>query len=192
MNKTVSIRLLVFIFFTLVSSLLPLVSFDGYSIIANTTSHLGAQGSPYAWVMNLVFISLGLTSFIILYKTNIRYHQVIGSVFSISLILTGLFRHESLIEGYQSVIIYDYLHSIFATTTGISFVLLAFGHGFMSTYKQRLFGFALATIATLISLLMMLLPDYIGLLQRLIFMSAFSWIFFYMKSPESKQFESNE
>lgn len=44
--------------------LLPLWSFRGYSIAENTTSHLGAQGSPHAWVMNLVFIAIGLASFL--------------------------------------------------------------------------------------------------------------------------------
>jgi hypothetical protein len=35
--------------FLLVSTSMPFFSFEGYSILRNTTSHLGAQGSPHAW-----------------------------------------------------------------------------------------------------------------------------------------------
>jgi hypothetical protein len=33
---------------------LPFISFEGYSILSNTTSHLAALESPYAWVINTV------------------------------------------------------------------------------------------------------------------------------------------
>jgi len=181
------INILIYIIFISVSSLLPLFSFQGYSIMTHTTSHLGAQGSPYAWIMNLTFILLGLTSLRICIKTKIRFHQVIGSIFSISLILTGVFRHASFIEGYSSNILEDVLHSIFATSTGTSFVLLAFGHGFMSSHKQRFSGLLIALVATLISLGMMVFPPYMGLFQRIMFYTSFGWIFFYMKPPVDKQ-----
>ncbi|MDP2425336.1 MAG: DUF998 domain-containing protein [bacterium] len=186
--STRRINIFIYVIFFIVSTFLPLISFQGYSIITNTTSHLGAQGSPYAWVMNLTFILLGLTSLRIFIKTNIRFHQVIGSIFSISLLLTGIFRHSALIEGYSSIIIEDTLHSIFATTTGTSFVLLAFGHGFISSSKQRISGLLLAGIATVLSLTMMFFPLYMGLFQRIMIFSSFGWIFFYMKPPMDKQF----
>jgi len=139
---------IVYILFILVAFLLPLYSFEGYSIISNTTSHLGAQGSPNAWVMNLTFITLGLASIFVVILSKVRFHQVIGSIFGISLILTGIFQHGSFIEGYTSNLFEDQLHSIFATMTGISFVFLAFGHGFMSHGKQRLLGFSLGLVAS--------------------------------------------
>lgn len=39
---------------------LPAVSAPEYSILRDTTSGLGAQGAPWAWVMNTVFAPLGL------------------------------------------------------------------------------------------------------------------------------------
>ncbi len=45
----------------LVVFILPFFSAPGYTIWRNTTSHMGAQGSPHAWVMNLVFILLGIS-----------------------------------------------------------------------------------------------------------------------------------
>jgi hypothetical membrane protein len=44
--------------------ILPFFSVDEYSILKNTTSHLGAQGAPYAWVMNVVFTLLGTAAIV--------------------------------------------------------------------------------------------------------------------------------
>lgn len=49
----------VYIFLILAMFLLPSFSVEGYSVLKNTTSHLGAQNAPYAWVMNVVFFMLG-------------------------------------------------------------------------------------------------------------------------------------
>ena len=182
--------ILVFIVFILVSSILPIYSFPGYSIIANTTSHLGAQGSPNAWIMNLTFILLGITSLWIAIQSKIRLYQVVGSMFGLSLLLTGVFKHGALIDGYTTVLLEDQMHSVFATTTGISFVILAFSHGFMSKGKQRWIGIILAIAASLISLGMAMMPPYMGILQRLMFILSFSWLFFYMKPPKDKQYIS--
>ena len=181
-----------YILFLLVSLLLPIFSFDGYSIISNTTSHLGAQGSPNAWIMNLTFIILALTTLWIVLSTKVRFHQVFGFIFSLSLLITGLFRHGSLIEGYPSNLVFDQLHSIFATTTGISFVILSLGHGFTSQGKQKTIGFLLAFGATLLSFAMMALPAYMGIFQRLMFILAFAWLFFAMKAPINMQYTKTQ
>jgi len=184
------VKISIYLMFIMVSFLLSLFSFDNYSIFSNTTSHLGAQGSPYAWVMNFTFISLGLVSFVMMISSRIIYHKVVGSVFAISLVFTGIFQHESLLANFQSIIWLDQLHSVFATTTGISFVLLSAGHGFMSKGKQRMYGFALALIATLLSLFMTLIPSYMGLFQRVMFMVSFGWLFFYMNNPIERQMKT--
>ena len=180
--------IIVFLVFIFVSSLLPFFSFQGYSILSNTTSHLGAQGSPNAWIMNLTFILLGLTAFWIVIISRVRLYQVIGSVFGLSLIMTGVFKHGALIDGYTSILLEDQMHSLFATTTGISFVILAFSHGFMSKGKQRMIGLYLAVVVSLISFGMVMMPPYMGILQRLMFILSFSWLFFYMKPPRDKQY----
>ena len=139
------------ILFLLVSFILPFYSFEGYQIIKHTTSHLGAQGSPHAWMMNLVFMGLGLLSLYKVNQTKIIYIQLFGSVFSISLIFTGIFRHAPLMDLSDVNQLHDTLHSIFATTTGFSFVILLFGYGFMSQHQTRYLAWSLAMISTLIS-----------------------------------------
>ena len=190
MTKHKKIYMFVYLQFVLVSLMLPFFSFENYSIILNTTSHLGAQGSPYAWIMNVTFMMLGFSALMRVTTTQVRYHQVLGALFSISLILTGVFRHASLIQSVTSIVWQDQLHSVFATLTGFSFVLLATGHGFMARNKQRIYGFILATIATAISLLMVVFSNYAGLLQRLMLLMAFMWLFFIMVPPTSNQMKS--
>ncbi|TCI53145.1 DUF998 domain-containing protein [Exiguobacterium sp. SH5S13] len=172
---------LVFLAFLVVSTVLPLFSFDGYSLVSNTTSHLGAQASPHAWVMNVTFIALGVMTVLVTLTTRVRYHQVFGALFGTSLLLTGIFHHAPLMDGVPVDLFHDQMHSVFANATGFTFTLLAAGHGFMSHGRQRVAGFLLAAIAVIIPLCMWLAPDYMGLLQRTMFISAFWWLFFYMK-----------
>ncbi len=176
-----------YLLFLLVSFVLPFYSFEGYSIISNTTSHLAAQASPYAWIMNIVFVLLGLSSVWVSIQSKIRYHQIIGVLFGLSLLMTGIFQHAPLIETVSVNDINDNLHSIFANLTGISFTLLAFGHGFMSAHRQRIIGILMGFISIGLSLAMFSLPMCMGLFQRLMFMSAFAWLFFYMDVPKEKQ-----
>ena len=182
--KKNKVAIIVYILFLAVSNGLALISFEGYSLLSNTTSHLGAQGSPNAWVMNFVFMCLGIMSIWITLSSNIRFYQVVGTIFGLSLILTGVFRHAPLTDSTQFNLFHDQLHSIFASATGFSFTFLAAGHGFMSHKWQRIGGVVMAVVATLIPLGMMALPAFMGLLQRVMFVSAFGWLFFYMKPPQ--------
>lgn len=129
------VKVFSYMLFVLVAFILPFFSFKGYSIINHTTSHLGAQGSPYAFIMNGMFVLLGLLSFYTFFQTKVVFYQVIGGLFGISLALTGVFLHGPLVEGIVVNTLYDTLHSVFASTTGFSFTFLVFGHEFMHTGK---------------------------------------------------------
>lgn len=181
MLKSKKISIIIYILFLLVAFGLPFFSFEGYSIIGNTTSHLAAQASPFAWVMDIVFIVLGAMAIYINYTTRVLYYQVIGGIFGLSLIMTAFFPHAPMIENVPTNLLYDQMHSIFASITGFSFTLLAVGHGVMCRGKQQFWGIIIAIVAMLISLGMMLVPSVMGLLQRIMFISAFAWLFFYMK-----------
>lgn len=186
--KNNRLSIIIIFLFLIVSTGLPFYSFEGYSILSNTTSHLGAQGSPYAWLMNLVFIALGLMSIWITFQSKILYHQILGLIFGFSLVLTGIFQHAPLNNLLPINLLHDQLHSIFATTTGFSFTLLAAGHGFISIGMQRTVGIIMSIVATLLSILMVVFPDVMGILQRLMFISAFGWLFFFMVPPKKRQY----
>src|SRR5690606_608427 len=102
-------------------------SVDTYSIIKNTTSHLGAQSSPNAWIMNISFILVGITCILEawLHLRRFLFHKILLSIFGLSLMLTGIFRHAPIIEGVIFNSIEDKLHSIFATVVGFSFAIYA-------------------------------------------------------------------
>ncbi len=171
-----------FILFLTVSFLLPFFSFKGYSVLSNTTSHLGAQGSPYAWVMNTVFILLGIMTILHTGRTGSLYSRIFGLIFGLSLALTGVFQHAPLAESVQVVNqFHDLLHSIFATATGFSFTIFAAGHAFMSRGAQRIAAVALAVIAIAVPLIMFGIPSVMGITQRFMFIAAFYWLFFYYK-----------
>lgn len=172
------ISLIIFIVFIVVSSILPYFSFDGYSIISNTTSHLGAQGSPYAWIMNISFMLLGLRSLQLTSYHHSVSIRLFGLMFGTSLILTGVFRHAPLIDGVTLNVMSDTFHSIFATTTGISFAIVAFTSFINNKSKERYIALLLLFIATAVPLIMMLFPSMMGITQRFMFITSFAWIFF--------------
>lgn len=180
-------RRLAFLTFLIVSTVLPFFSFEGYSFLRHTTSHLGAQGSPHSWVMNSTFFLLGATAGYAAWKTNVWYHRVLGGLFGLSLLLTGVFHHAPLVDGVASVAWQDTWHSVFATATGFLFTLLAAGHGFMTQGAQRIIAFVLAGVAIIIPIGMFAIPEVMGVLQRVMFISAFWWLFFYMKVPNHYQ-----
>lgn len=178
-----------YVLFILVAFVLPFFSFENYSIAKHTTSHLGAQGSPNAWVMNVVFYMLGAYSVILSYKTKIPYVQVLGMCFGVCLIMTGFYRHAPLITGVLMDIVHDQKHSFFATATGFIFALLSFGCGFICNGRQRIIAFFLGFFSTMTPILMLLKPNYMGIYQRVMFLMAFYWFFFYVKFPKEKKFK---
>lgn len=165
----------------LVMLLLPLWSFEGYSVVEHTTSHLGAQGSPNAWVMNATFLVVGVAAQFAGWR-KLGSHPLallLLSLFAISLVLTGLYRHAPVIEGVEANDFEDRRHSLFATTTGIGFVAFAVSMAFISRVsRDRAIAAVVAGAATLLSLAMAVWPDLAGLFQRAMFLMAFVWLIY--------------
>jgi len=161
--------------------LLPLFSYKDYSIIKNTTSQLGAQNTPNAWVMNLPFIGLGLS---VIYQginklKRYYFQQFIILIFGISFILTGIYRHAPIDSSLSYNGYHDMLHSFFATSTGFAFTLFAFSLSFIQKIKrQRVLSILIAIVATILSILMFYLPQLAGIWQRGIFILSFAWFLY--------------
>jgi len=170
-----------YVLFLIVSFLLPFYSFEGYSILNNTTSHLGAQGSPNAWLMNVVFFILGLVAIMKTSSTGMPFTRVSGLFFGLSLILTGIFRHAPLTDVFQVNYLHDTLHSFFATTTGFSFAALAAGQAILNKSNQKYAALLMAVLAIAIPLAMFNFPLLMGIFQRVMFITAFGWLYFYFK-----------
>ena len=163
---------------------LPFYSADTYSIIKNTTSHLGAQSTPNAWIMNAAFVLVGISCVLEawLHLGRFWFHKILLSIFGLSLALTGIFHHAPIIEGVIFNSFEDKLHSIFATIVGFSFAIYAMSSAFIEkAVRYRIIDIAVGFTATILSVLMSYLPNYSGIWQRAIFIISFIWLIFMLE-----------
>ena len=173
----------VYIIMLLVMFILPFFSVDDYSIMKNTTSHLGAQDAPYAWIMNVVFALLGIAAITDGWRHLHNYwlHKVVLMIFGISLVLTAFFQHAPIVSGVEYNETEDHLHSKFATITGFSFVFFAVASAFIETTTlRRIIAVAIGIIASLLSMLIFNLEDLAGIWQRLMFILVFAWLIYFL------------
>jgi len=163
----------------IVMFMLPFFSVESYTILKNTTSHLGAQNEPNAWIMNVTFVCLGLASIVSgwnFYK-GFWFYRIILIVFGISLIFAAYYQHGPIDTGIKYDINENKLHSLFSNITGFSFTLLAISTAFILKQKnERLLALGIGISATILSLLMFKISDLMGVWQRIIFITSFGWM----------------
>ncbi len=158
--------------------LLPLISFPEYSIIANTTSHLGSQGAPYNWVVNSIFIIVGV---MVIMDGNyafkhLYFQRVCMIVFGIGLIGSGLFPHRSLLDGSSNLTL-DYLHTLFSTLSVVTFAILAFSFIFVFEDKRlRWLAGAMFLVVIIAPTLMLYIGSVQGIVQRIMMLFGFVWL----------------
>lgn len=165
----------------LVMFLLPFYSASGYSVVKHTTSQLGAQHTPNAWIMNLTFILMGFSSILAGwdYFQGYWFHRICLLVFGISLILVAYFHHAPIDALTPFNKHQDDLHSLFATTTGISFILLAISTAFLQTGRMHMIlALSIAILACLFSILIFRFPQLAGIWQRSLFVLSFGWLLY--------------
>jgi hypothetical protein len=158
---------------------LPFFSVESYSIVSNTTSHLGAQHAPYAWIMNGVFIMLGVATILLsfVFKDKQPISQYLLVLFGAALIMTAVFRHRPILSDVEFNVMHDQLHSLSASIVGFSFVLFSFSFLISRAKKSiKIIAVLLGTAATLLSLMMLFFPEYMGVFQRIMFIGSFFWI----------------
>lgn len=161
---------------------LPFYSVEGYSILRNTTSHLGAQKTPNALIMNIVFVLLGITCILEAWRYLRDYwvQKILLSIFAIGLILVAFFRHAPIMTDTLYNINEDALHSLFASMIGFSFTLFTITAAFIEkTIARRLLALFLGLSAMGFSYLMFTHQSLAGLWQRLMFMVSFGWLLFF-------------
>ncbi len=160
---------------------LPFFTAEGYSIISHTTSQLGAQKTPNSWIMNFTFALMGLTSIYAGWTHYSKYwlNKLLLVCFGISLVLTAIYSHAPINPTLTFSIREDELHSLFASTTGFSFTILAISTGFTKKSKsEKLLPIIIGVLATILSLMMFTIGSFMGVWQRLIFITSFGWLIF--------------
>jgi hypothetical membrane protein len=167
--------------------LLPFFSVESYSIINNTTSQLGAQNAPHAWIMNVVFVLLGIFSIGAGWKVYKGYllHRILLASFGISLILVAQYQHAPIDAAIEYDQPEDMLHSLFSNITGFSFTLLAISTSLILKYKtDRIIALAIGIAVTGLSILMFKFTDLMGIFQRIIFIVSFGWMIYVFRDEE--------
>lgn len=163
--------------------ILPFYSLKDYTILKNTTSHLGAQNTPNSWIMNVTFISLALTSIWVGWKFLGKYwfQKISLLIFGIALSMTAIFQHAPIDPALEFSIQEDKMHSFFANITGFSFSAFAVSLGFVTKRKKhRILAFTVTVLAPLLSALMFYKPTegLMGIWQRCIFIGMFGWMIY--------------
>lgn len=162
--------------------LLPIFSFEGYSITKNTLSELGAQKAPGNWLANSTIILLSLAVVLLSTKQLKLYWKqlVVLYFFAISFFLMGIYQLAGF-DAHTHIFNYtdDALHSLFTMIAGFAFCLFCVYFIFIVRKKrhrwQTLAAFSLALAAPI---LMLLVPEYRGLFQRFLYLGVFGWLFY--------------
>ncbi len=94
-------------------------------MIRHTTSQLGAQMTPNAWVMNTVFFLLGAACIIEswFYLKKYWFQKILLTIFGLSLIFTAIYQHAPVNLDLAYDLREDQLHSFFASVVGFSFTI---------------------------------------------------------------------
>jgi hypothetical membrane protein len=180
----IKIYVLSYLILILVMFLLPFFSSEGYSIVKNTTSQLGAQKTPHSWIMNLTFVLMGFSSVYAGWSHFDGYwmQRILLLIFGISLMLVAFFNHKPIDSSLDYSMDEDKLHSLFAAVTGFSFTILAISTGFIKDDKSKMIlPIVIGIVATFLSLLMFKLDNYSGIWQRLMFIITFGWMIYEFK-----------
>lgn len=177
-----------FLVLILAMFILPFFSFTEYSILKNTTSQLGAQNTPNAWIMNLVFILIGFASVIEgwIHLKRYWFHKFVITIFGLALILTALFQTAPIVEGIPFNDYEDGMHTLFANIVGFSFAVFAFSAAFIvRRTRERLLALLICIMAIGLSVLIFSIAGYAGILQRTMFIIAFAWLIFFFNRTSS-------
>ena len=170
----------VYVLMILAAFILPFFSSEGYSIVQNSLSELGAQATPGSWIMNLVFVLLSVVTVLLGTKVLRRYWAPLYLLylFALALFLTAVFRHAPIME--VSFLEKEHLiHSIFSMITGTAFSMYCIAVVFfIERTLARASAILMFCLAVGLSLLMLQFPQYRGIFQRILFITAFGWLFY--------------
>lgn len=165
----------------------PLYTADGYNVVAHTSSQLGAQNTPFAWLMNLGFIALGVGVGIDARRIwwIVPFVSVIFLMFAAAMAMTGVFSLQPIDPALPYNDMWHVLHSVFAMAAGICFCVGAIGYGmFRRAGAAKWISIGAGMAATGLSVAIFSLPELQGLLQRLMFAVTFTWLAVYL--PHAK------
>lgn len=165
-----------------------------YSVVAHTTSESAAQGVPWAWVARSGLLLFGLSAFLMAIVCPMRWPPLARwclGAFGFLLALSAVAATRSWVEGAPYDALEDSVHSVAATAMGFAFaggvLFTAIGEAPRNRAKMAVHGAALVASAA-IPLAMLAFPLSAGLLQRAMFVVAYSWFAAELRSAPKAEY----
>jgi len=157
----------------------PIYTAPGYSSASNVISELAAQGAPGSLVMSAAFVVLGLSVAVDgLYSWRSSLAPIVA--FGLCFAAAGVFGHKPITPGVPYAAWADRAHSILATLSGVALTVgFAWQALLARTRSYRLVVGGLAALCVGLPLLMLALPGYQGIVQRVMYAAVFSWLWVY-------------
>jgi hypothetical protein len=161
-------------------TLAPLLMPDSYSWIVNTTSESAAQGVSGAWLARVGLGTFGLAVLALawnhpLWPPAARYTHI---GFGVLMTVTAVASTKPWVAGVPFDAVEDQIHSSAATAMGFAFafgiVAVVLGNR-ASRRPIRALDVIAILASVVIPLSMTFVPEYAGILQRLMFVVAYIW-----------------
>lgn len=156
----------------------PFYTVEGYSVITNTISELGAQHTPNNFIAIIGFVTFGL-GIIMEWLRHRSWATTPFLLFGIFIAAAGLLPHRPIDPKIPYKDLIDRLHSVMANASGIAMTV-----GFLwqsireHSVKIRVFDFYMGVTCLVLPMAMFALPEYQGLIQRLMYFQVFVWLWF--------------
>lgn len=153
---------------------------DSYNWWQHTTSESGAQGIAGAWLARLGFLLFGLA---VLGQTAVLHTiwplpvQLLLGAFGVFMTAVAAFSTRPWLPTLPYDPVENWLHSFAASGMGFAFALGVGWRWWLRSgpAKRRMVDLVVMGTAVFIPLAMSFLPNWDGLLQRLMFATAYAW-----------------
>ena len=157
----------------------PLYSVEGYSPVSNVISELAAQRTPHNYIMASAFLALGAA--VVAQGISAFRRPLLPFVaFGISFGAAGLFGHKPIDPEVPYSSWVDAAHSALATVSGVSLTAGFLWQAVAARLQwYRWLSAALVLVCVGMPLLMLQYPHYQGLVQRVMYLLVFAWLWVY-------------
>ena len=152
---------------------------EEYSPVSNLISELGAQNTQNNFVMISGFLVLGLGIAV----DGLRWFgkpMIPFITFGLFMALAGIFAHKPMSPSSPFSEVVHQIHSGLATLAGVSITLgLAWQAAIRANSRHRGITAILAVLCFVLPLCMLAFQDFQGLIQRIMYLLIFTWIWVY-------------
>ena len=164
----------------------PLYTVPGYSVVGNLISELAAQNTPWSVIMAGAFVTLGAA---VVADGARAFHPSLGPfvAFGLFMALAGLFGHKPINPDVPYRAWAHAVHGGLATAAGISISVAFIWQAVRQEHPaRRVVAAVLAVLCFVLPMAMLLLPEFQGAIQRLMYLLVFAWLWrFYPRATHA-------